>query len=477
MSIPVQVAVEVSELTLTAAIGHPNRMEFKGLLVNLDSPSTRAPNGSQGKRIIIPSEVAAARLNTLIGMGLNYSPSLDAHAQRRKVGVIEKSWIEGSNVWVSGCIWKSDFPEATEDLKGRTDLGMSMELGSVVCNDQNAPIWRIDDFIFTGATILTKNSAAYQDTLAIAASAVKKNKKQRIEEILNMSVTTKQKTAAATTIDPTTLAGILAGALTKALEPVTAGFAKQSEQLTALNATLTASAAGDDEDDDESVTVADLLAAATKKAAPVDDDEDDEDDDVDASSEDDEDDVDAAVSTGDMDELADADDDANDEAAKPGQTPKAMNKNHGNKKTVTKGKVKTKKMAVTGSTAKLLKLLMAQNEELRKQNESLAASNKKLKPLTASVEKLQAAASKVEAQTARRSVELPAVVTGLLSRAGLSAKTLVDEGRVLTVPEVDGILANVGAHLDITTKVGIKSELARHGVMEEGRVDRSRRVA
>lgn len=472
------VDVPITEVTLFAAQDHPNRMTFRGIVTRLDEPSTRPPNGSQGKKIIVPSSVAAERLHTLVGMGLNYAPSLDAHAQRRKVGVITRAWIDDKDLWCEGTIWKSDFPESVEDLKGRSDLGMSMELGNVKCHNQSAPIWELNDFCFTGATILLKSAAAYQNTLAIAASALlKKSKKQRIEEILNMSVTTKTKSA---TPNADAFATIVAGALAKVMEPVTVAINAQSAKLDALNTNIAAS--GDGEDDEDSITLADIVAAVQKgKKVDASDDDEDDDDEMSAAAkkkaamaddDEDDDDVDAAVSTGDMDDLDDDDDDATDESAKPGQTPKAMNKNHGNKTTVTKGKVKHKKMAVTGSMAKVVRLLIAQNNELAKSNKKLSASMKelttKLDAQGTTVTKLSAASEKLSAQTQRRSADLPAEIKGLLAKAGQDP----NEERVYKVNEVDAMLTASGI-TDSNQRISMKTTMARAGRMEEGIVNRT----
>ncbi len=183
---------------------HPNKMKFTGVLVLLDQPSTKAPNGAEGHRILVPSDVAKRRINTLIGMGLNYSPSLDAHAQRRKVGTIQKAWIDGNKLCVDAIIWKHDFPEAEKDLK-QPGLGMSMEIGDVQVEDQKADIWKLSDFYFLGATVLWKKSAAYHKTQAIAAKADERSNMAKVN-------TTKKKE-----LDPQKLVEIATAAAVKAV--------------------------------------------------------------------------------------------------------------------------------------------------------------------------------------------------------------------------------------------------------------------
>ncbi len=81
--------------TELAASSHPNELRLRGTLVRLDEPSTKAPHGANGHRIMVSSAVARKTVDTLINMGLNYAPSLQEHAARRKVGVITRAWIEG----------------------------------------------------------------------------------------------------------------------------------------------------------------------------------------------------------------------------------------------------------------------------------------------------------------------------------------------------------------------------------------------
>lgn len=159
---------------------HVNKLPFQGVLLILDQASTKPPHGSRGHRIYVPEKVAKEHLEDLIGMAVNYDThGLDSHETRHKVGVITKAWIKGDKVLVSGSIWKKDFPEAARDLR-RSGLGMSMELADVYVRDEDEPVWHLEDFTFTGATVLLKSAAAYFDTsLEIAASIVLESARRR----------------------------------------------------------------------------------------------------------------------------------------------------------------------------------------------------------------------------------------------------------------------------------------------------------
>ena len=231
-------AVEMPEVK-----GHPNRVDFLGVLTVVDVASTRAPSGSDGKRVLLTKAAAEAAIPSLIGMALDYSPSYDRHDIRRKVGVITHADIVGRNLEIRGYLYAKDFPDVIEeiakggrrtsdagprtwdldpltsscgvgtlqpsiqagrkegkelraslayaverlrDLTGHrrvpgenavptlqaeaatmgTDdgLGMSYEVTKVQVADRRARVWILTEVTFTGAAVLRRNKAAYQDT-------------------------------------------------------------------------------------------------------------------------------------------------------------------------------------------------------------------------------------------------------------------------------------------------------------------------
>src|ERR1039458_10193077 len=162
---------------------HPNKLPFEGTLLLTDEASQKAPHGSEGHRIYVSKQAAVKNLSDIVGMAVNYQPeTLAAHATRHKVGVITKAWIEGNKVMVSGFIWDRDFPEAGQ-LKGRNDLGMSMELADVYVDDEDADVWNLTKFRFTGATILKKDAAAYSKT-SLAAQGITSGTKAKQKKSL-----------------------------------------------------------------------------------------------------------------------------------------------------------------------------------------------------------------------------------------------------------------------------------------------------
>jgi hypothetical protein len=72
---------------------HPNRAPFHGVLTLVDTPSDRAPAGAKGHRVLLTRAAAEQALPSLLGMALDYAPSLDRHDARRKVGIITEANI------------------------------------------------------------------------------------------------------------------------------------------------------------------------------------------------------------------------------------------------------------------------------------------------------------------------------------------------------------------------------------------------
>lgn len=112
-------AVEMPEVA-----GHPNRRPFRGVLTMVDAPSQRSPAGARGHLVILTRKAAERALPSLLGMALDYSPTLDRHDVRRKVGVITRAEIVGRNLEVGGYLFARDFPEIVNEIgKGRRHGG------------------------------------------------------------------------------------------------------------------------------------------------------------------------------------------------------------------------------------------------------------------------------------------------------------------------------------------------------------------
>jgi hypothetical protein len=162
---------------------HPNRHPFTGVLTQLDTPSTRPPEGSNGKLVILPRQVAEKALSSIMGMGVDYRGAT-GHDPKHKIGIITGAEIVGDEIHVEGFIFAQDFPDelaAIQAMRGR--MGMSYELVHVQVEDPTAPVWRITSCKFTGAAILLKDKAAYQQTSLSAAAEEETHMNEMIEKL------------------------------------------------------------------------------------------------------------------------------------------------------------------------------------------------------------------------------------------------------------------------------------------------------
>lgn len=158
-------------LNLPEIADHPNRMPFSGVLTKLDQPSDKPVNGSLGKRVIIPREVAETALPSLLGMAVDYVPSLDGHDPKAKIGIITGATIDGDDLRIEGFLYASDFPEEAALIKAKKDvLGFSYETAQNFVESLEGEFLVLAACTFTGAAILRKDKAAYETT-SLAASA------------------------------------------------------------------------------------------------------------------------------------------------------------------------------------------------------------------------------------------------------------------------------------------------------------------
>lgn len=181
-------ALSIDARSLDVPTGeHPNRLPFSGVLTKIDEPSDAAPEGSNGKRIIVTHAAAEGALDSLLGMGVNYNP--DGHSPQEKVGVIFGSEIVGNELRIHGVIYAADFPEVAEQIKANKDkLGFSFEARDLMTTDAKADPVPICECVFTGAAILLKNKAAFTSTSIHAAreasAQLKGNAMSALEELI-----------------------------------------------------------------------------------------------------------------------------------------------------------------------------------------------------------------------------------------------------------------------------------------------------
>lgn len=502
---------------------HDNKLPFTGTLLLTDVPSDKPPHGSEGHRIFVSKKAALAALSGLVGQAINYQPEgLNAHASRHKVGVITKAWMEGNKVKVAGQIWIHDFPEARV-LKGRKDLGMSMELSSVYVDDDEADVWVLDKFDFTGATILKKNAAAYTKTdLAAVAAAAKVSK----GETMPKHKEGKEKVAAARRDtgqrgDSNSLAlaiqamgGQLSTAVQNGMNPVVAEIKASNErvlegleEIKGLHLIQAASEIDDDDEDgivlnaaedasasdeeEEEEMEASASEASDMEAAQHDDDE--EDDEEDESS--------ASASESDMEAMEDLSlEDASEEpgevnkdaSSKGSKTKVTKPPNQGEhfKGTVAKGrlhssarKVKAqgnhvKKNNPTTSTiqaATLIGDLQASVRQMRRQMKAQALQYQQVVgKLRKKVSRLAAQAENFARLEGRRS-SMSHELVSLGQKVGVNFEEVRTNGQKYSVRAFDNILAaaaQAGVELSPRQRVTMKMLAEQEGVIDDGVVDR-----
>lgn len=175
-------ALSAMALDMPEVEDHPNRMPFSGVLAFVDQPSDVAPGGSGGKRTYLPSDVAEKMLPSLLGMGVDYTPKFDGHDAQKKVGIISGAEIVDSELRISGFFYAGDFPQVCARIKSEKEaLGFSYEIKA-----QTLPmpggLLQIVGGNFTGAAVLYKAKAAYQNT-SLAANADTKDLDMTPEEL------------------------------------------------------------------------------------------------------------------------------------------------------------------------------------------------------------------------------------------------------------------------------------------------------
>jgi hypothetical protein len=181
-----KLSVESMAIEMPTVHGHPNRAGFRGVLTSVDVASDKSPAGARGHRVLLTRRAAEAAMPSLMGMGLDYSPALDRHDARRKIGVITRAEIVGRVIEVGGFLYARDFPEIVKEIgrpqrtgdavsarfesadrharSSRSGLGMSYEITDALVEDITASVWVLNKVTFTGAAVLRRDKAAYCST-------------------------------------------------------------------------------------------------------------------------------------------------------------------------------------------------------------------------------------------------------------------------------------------------------------------------
>jgi hypothetical protein len=168
------IELESMAIEMPTVDGHPNRVNFRGVLTMVDIASDKPPAGARGHRVLLTRAAAETALPSLLGMALDYAPSLDRHDARRKVGVITRAEIVGRQLELGGYLFGKDFPEIVSEIEMNGSgaakaastqlLGMSYEIADARVADIRANVWTLTAVTFTGAAVLRRDKAAYRNT-------------------------------------------------------------------------------------------------------------------------------------------------------------------------------------------------------------------------------------------------------------------------------------------------------------------------
>lgn len=179
--------LEAMALGMPDVVGHPNRLPFRGVLTLVGVASQRSPSGAQGHRVKLTSKAAEAAIPSLLGMALDYSPTMDGHDVRRKIGIITEAEIQANGaaaanavgkLKIGGFLYVRDFPDVVKEMRaGEGALGMSYEIANAWVPDSEARVWTVTKFTFTGAAVLLRDKAAYPETWIRFGDAVQSSAK------------------------------------------------------------------------------------------------------------------------------------------------------------------------------------------------------------------------------------------------------------------------------------------------------------
>ncbi len=156
--------VDAMAVRIPPVKGHPNRVDFEGVLTLVDAASDRAPSGAKGHKVLLTRAAAEAALPSLLGMAVDYKAGWDGHDARQKCGIITSAEIDGRKLMVAGYLFARDFPEMEGKIQNDGLMGMSYELADAHVADMRASVWTLTRATFTGAAILLREKAAYRGT-------------------------------------------------------------------------------------------------------------------------------------------------------------------------------------------------------------------------------------------------------------------------------------------------------------------------
>ena len=171
--------------------GHPNRRAFQGVLTMVDVPSEHAPSGAKGHLVVLTRRAAEAALASLLGMGVDYSPALDRHDVRCKVGVITRAEIVGRNIELGGYLFARDFPEIVEEIaksaseNGRRSFESSRKTSDPSCGLHAVAVDSAMKLLAEGRDLRSSLRAAAREILSLAEGLGGKSKRTQVRFLIS----------------------------------------------------------------------------------------------------------------------------------------------------------------------------------------------------------------------------------------------------------------------------------------------------
>jgi hypothetical protein len=150
-----------------------NDLLFSGVVVTLDTPSARPPQGSEGRRVVVPSALARDTIDQWPGLPLNMASGLGDHEKSQVIGHITGASISGKELRVVGRLYDKNMAQLTARLEATAaPLAMSFENTEVHVVNAAADPWVLQSCVWTGAAVLARAAAAFPGTsFALAAAA------------------------------------------------------------------------------------------------------------------------------------------------------------------------------------------------------------------------------------------------------------------------------------------------------------------
>ena len=166
----------------------PNKMVIEGCIAKIGEPSTGAPCGADGKKVVFTEDAVKQCGGSFVGMPLNctfpddmwggYGSEVFTGHGDTNIGYIRKIKSVDNNLMAELVVWKEKFPEeAFMIVNGMDALGFSVEWYATSYHDEGE-IRYMEEFQGIGCALLWKNVAAFSETF-ISKLAASKQKQDR----------------------------------------------------------------------------------------------------------------------------------------------------------------------------------------------------------------------------------------------------------------------------------------------------------